>query len=377
MSAPACATRRASLPEARMRPTRSQLVKAAVTAAALTLFGGVLLAPSSALAAPSPGAAGSAGLATGERNAIAALTDRLGGRTAGSYLDQASGKVVVNVTDQATAQAVQAAGAVARFVARGGAALNAATTTLSASAGVAGTAWAVDPVTDQVLVSVDSTVTGAKLAQVKAAVAKLGDAARLETVPGVFSTRIAGGDAIYGGQYRCSLGFNVVSGSTYYFLTAGHCGNVASTWYSNSSHSTTLGTRVGSTFPGHDYSLFRYTNSSVSHAGSVDTYGGSQDIASAANAFVGESVTRSGSTSHVHGGTVTALNATVNYAEGTVTGMIRTNVCAEPGDSGGPLYSGSTALGLTSGGSGNCSSGGTTFFQPVTAALSAYGVSVF
>src|SRR5690242_10214088 len=128
MSAPACATRRASLPEARMRPTRSQLVKAAVTAAALTLFGGVLLAPSSALAAPSPGAAGSAGsagsagLATGERNAIAALTDRLGGRTAGSYLDQASGKVVVNVTDQTTAQAVQAAGAVARFVARGGAA---------------------------------------------------------------------------------------------------------------------------------------------------------------------------------------------------------------------------------------------------------------
>ncbi|MFI8404604.1 serine protease, partial [Streptomyces sp. NPDC085463] len=30
-----------------------------------------------------------------------------------------------------------------------------------------------------------------------------------------------------------------------------------------------------------------------------------------------------------------------------------------------------------SGGSGNCSSGGTTFFQPVTEALSAYGVSVF
>ena len=57
--------------------------------------------------------------------------------------------------------------------------------------------------------------------------------------------------------------------------------------------------------------------------------------------------------------------------------MIRTNVCAEPGDSGGPLFSGSTAIGLTSGGSGDCTSGGTTFFQPVTAALSAYGVSVY
>jgi streptogrisin B len=57
--------------------------------------------------------------------------------------------------------------------------------------------------------------------------------------------------------------------------------------------------------------------------------------------------------------------------------MIQTTVCAEPGDSGGPLYGGTVAYGLTSGGSGNCSSGGTTFFQPVTEALSAYGVHVY
>jgi len=40
------------------------------------------------------------------------------------------------------------------------------------------------------------------------------------------------------------------------------------------------------------------------------------------------------------------------------------------------MYDGSVALGLTSGGSGDCKSGGTTFFQPVTAALSAYGVTI-
>jgi len=57
--------------------------------------------------------------------------------------------------------------------------------------------------------------------------------------------------------------------------------------------------------------------------------------------------------------------------------MIQTTVCAEPGDSGGPLYAGTVALGLTSGGSGNCQTGGTTFFQPVTEALSKYKVSVF
>lgn len=87
---------------------------------------------------------------------------------------------------------------------------------------------------------------------------------------------------------------------------------------------------------------------------------------------------RSGSTTGVHSGTVTGLNATVNYGGGdVVSGLIQTNVCAEPGDSGGSLFAGTKALGLTSGGSGNCSSGGTTFFQPVTEALSAYGVSVF
>ena len=67
----------------------------------------------------------------------------------------------------------------------------------------------------------------------------------------------------------------------------------------------------------------------------------------------------------------------MNYAEGTVTGLIKTNVCAEGGDSGGSLFPGTRALGLTSGGSGNCTFGGTTFFQPVTEVLSRYGVSVY
>jgi hypothetical protein len=41
------------------------------------------------------------------------------------------------------------------------------------------------------------------------------------------------------------------------------------------------------------------------------------------------------------------------------------------------LFDGSTALGLTSGGSGNCSSSGIIFFQPVTEALNVYGVRVY
>ncbi|MFI0927509.1 S1 family peptidase [Streptomyces sp. NPDC021012] len=243
------------------------------------------------------------------------------------------------------------------------------------AADVAGTAWRVDTATGQVVVTADSTVSPAEIAKIKHKAGANAGALRIERTPGTFNKLISGGDAIYASSWRCSLGFNVKdSAGNYYFLTAGHCTDGAGTWWSNSTHTTVLGSTAGSSFPGNDYGIVRYTNTTVTKSGAV----GSVDITSAANATVGMSVTRRGSTTGIHGGTVTGLNATVNYGGGDiVSGLIQTNVCAEPGDSGGPLYSGSKAIGLTSGGSGNCSSGGTTFFQPVTEALSAYGVSVY
>jgi streptogrisin D len=336
--------------------------RAGLIAAAATLLGGSLLAASAQAAASQADVSHIAGK----------MAQQLGSRSAGSYLDRSTKKLVVTVTSKSDASAVRKAGAVPRIVPFSGARLQQAVDTLSRTAKVPGTAWAVDPATDQVVLSVDSSVTGSRLVQVTSAARELGNTVRMEYVPGEFHTDISGGDAIYGGQYRCSLGFNVVSGSTYYFLTAGHCGNIASAWYSNSSHTTRIGTTRSSSFPGNDYAIVTYA-SGVSHPGTV----GGQEITSAGNAYVGQSVTRRGSTTGVHSGTVTALNQTVNYAEGSVSGMIRTTVCAEGGDSGGPLYSGGTALGLTSGGSGNCSSGGTTFFQPVGEALQAYGVSIY
>jgi len=230
------------------------------------------------------------------------------------------------------------------------------------------------------VVSADSTVTGAKLTRLTAVMAGLGNAVRLERMHGTLSKLIRGGDAIYGGQYRCSLGFNVTNGlGNYYFLTAGHCGKVANNWYTDINHTKLIGPTRGFTFPGSDYALVQYTNTSIKRPGTVDLYNGtSQNITTAGNAVVGQSVKRSGSTTQVHSGTVQALNATVNYQEGTVRGLIKTNVCAEGGDSGGPLFAGSTALGLTSGGSGSCGIlGGTTYFQPVTEALNVYGVDVY
>ncbi|QES50845.1 serine protease [Streptomyces venezuelae] len=241
-------------------------------------------------------------------------------------------------------------------------------------ADVAGTAWHTDAATGTVVVTADSTVSAADIAKIKREAGRDAGALRIERTPGKLTKLLSGGDAIYASSWRCSAGFNVRSGSTYYVLTAGHCTDGAGTWYTNSSRTTAIGPTVGSSFPNNDYGLVRYDNASLAHPGTV----GSQDITTAIDATVGLSVTRRGSTTGIHSGQVTGLNATVNYGGGDIVyGMIRTNVCAEPGDSGGPLYSGTRAVGLTSGGSGNCSSGGTTFFQPVREALSAYGVSVY
>ncbi|WNE95723.1 S1 family peptidase [Streptomyces luomodiensis] len=241
-------------------------------------------------------------------------------------------------------------------------------------ADVAGTAWYVDKATNKLVVTADSTVSQSEIAKIKNTAGASADAIEVQRTPGKIQKLISGGDAIYASSWRCSLGFNVRNSSgTNYFVTAGHCTDGAGTWWSNSSHTTTIGPTAGSSFPTNDYGLVRYSGS-VSPSGTV----GSQDITSAANPTVGQTVTRRGSTTGIHSGRVTALNATVNYGGGDIVyGMIQTTVCAEPGDSGGPLYAGTTALGLTSGGSGDCTSGGTTFFQPVVEALNAYGVSVY
>ncbi|GHF40964.1 serine protease [Streptomyces mashuensis] len=262
--------------------------------------------------------------------------------------------------------------------AAGSAAALAAASSAVEAADVAGTAWVVDEKTRTVVVTADSTVSEAALARIREQAGDNADAIRVERTPGALRQLISGGDAIYAPTWRCSLGFNVRKGNTAYFLTAGHCTQGKPAYYANSGKTVPIGPTTGSSFPGNDYGIVQYTNGSLPHPSEVDLYNGrTQRITAAADPTVGQSVQRSGSTTKVHGGKVTGLNATVNYGNGQVVrGLIKTNVCAEPGDSGGALFSGSTAIGLTSGGSGNCTSGGTTFFQPVVAAMRAYGVTL-
>ncbi|WP_434443753.1 S1 family peptidase [Lentzea sp. E54] len=254
-----------------------------------------------------------------------------------------------------------------------------ATETLRQKASVPGTAWAVDPATNEVLVTADSTVTGTRWDTLKSTVDAMGAGVTLRRTPGTFRLFAEGGDAIFAGGNRCSLGFNVVTGDGRPgFLTAGHCTG-AGRQFSLSPNGRAAATVVESTFPGNgDFALLTYNNRNTDAPSEVDTGNGrTVRIRGAAEARVGTQVQRMGSTTGLRSGRVTGLNATVNYPEGRVTGLIQTTVCAEGGDSGGPLFSrNGDAIGLTSGGSGDCRGGGVTFFQPVTRALAEVGARI-
>jgi streptogrisin D len=206
-----------------------------------------------------------------------------------------------------------------------------------------------------------------------------GKPVRVERTPGVLTLFAGGGDAIFTGRARCSLGFNVTTGNGDPGIhTAGHCAAAGRRW-ALTQGGRPVATVRQATFPGTgDFSLLTYDDTATGAPSVVDTGGGrTVTITRAAAAKVNQQVLRMGSTTGLHQGRVTALNATVNYPEGRVTGLIRTTVCAEGGDSGGPLFTrDGSAIGLTSGGSGDCRAGGVTFFQPVTAALAAAGARI-
>ncbi|WP_129838799.1 S1 family peptidase [Streptomyces sp. RFCAC02] len=349
---------------------------AAATAAAALLAGPLAVQEATADPVTAPAAAPRVMSSTEAGTLAASLSTRLGpDTTGGTYYDADSGTLVVTVVDEAALTTVREAGADARLVQHSLTELGEVRAAVDALA-VPGTAWAVDPVANAVRVTTDATVRGAALTDLRTAVAELGDAATLDSVEGEFRPYLAGGDAIHSSGSRCSLGFNVSVGDTPAFLTAGHCGSVGSTW-SDTAGGEGVGTMTRGEFPESDYALVEYADASAEHPSEVNLYDGTaQEITGAAEAVVGQSVRRSGSTTGVHGGEVTAVDVSVSYPQGTVYGVIETTVCAEPGDSGGALFADGDAVGLTSGGSGDCTSGGTTFFYPVTDALEATGATI-
>ncbi|MGW2781440.1 S1 family peptidase [Streptomyces populi] len=291
----------------------------------------------------------------------------------GSWFDAGSGRLVVAVTEAAARDAVEATGARVTLVEHSLRQLDAAMArldALDAPAGVGG--WHVDPMANSVVVDVVSPHRGDN--DVRAFVTRARAAGPVavrgtDEAPRTFAAGTVGGDPYYTGNVRCSIGFSVYGG----FVTAGHCaqpGAGVRGW-----DGSYIGTFQGSSFPDNDYAWVNvgsgwWTVPVVLGWGTVSD----QLVRGSAEAPVGASICRSGSTSHWHCGTVLAKNETVNYSQGAVHQMTKTSVCAEPGDSGGSFISGDQAQGVTSGGWGNCSSGGQTWYQPVNEILNRYGL---
>ncbi|KAI3393280.1 hypothetical protein diail_4490 [Diaporthe ilicicola] len=315
---------------------------------------------------------------------IEQLRTTAGDSFAGAWIAEDGATINVGVTDQALAAAVTEAGATPVIMANSASKLEEAKVALdnldinqvkrdapSADSGIA--SYYVDVAANKLVIEAlaDSTAHAESLAQQVGLTAAEFEVRIVEQMPTTTAT-VIGGDAYYIEQtYRCSVGFSVTTG----FVSAGHCGGAGDSVTTTSGAS--LGTFSGSVFPGSADMSYVRTVSGTTLRGQVDGYGsGNIAVSGSTASATGASICRSGSTTGVHCGTVRALGATVNYQEGRVTGLTQTNVCAEPGDSGGSFYSGSQAQGVTSGGSGDCSSGGTTYFQPVNEILSTYGLTL-
>ncbi|MEU7991165.1 S1 family peptidase [Streptosporangium canum] len=186
---------------------------------------------------------------------------------------------------------------------------------------------------------------------------------------------LVGGTPYYVGvTSRCSVGFSVTRGTQNGFVSAGHCGKVGSA--TTGFNRVAQGVFQASNFPDSDFGWVA-VNADWTPKPLVDNgTGGAVTVAGSKEAIEGASVCRSGSTTDWHCGTIQQRNASITYPQGTVSELVRTNVCAEPGDSGGSFISIDQAQGVTSGGSGDCTAGGVTYFQPIGEILTTYGLTL-
>ena len=302
------------------------------------------------------------------------LRGQLGGAFAGAWIPSGASRLTVAVTDASAAAEVRAEGADAKVVKRSESDLARARKALDAHAAKAKggpvRGWYVDVATNSVVVMAKpGAEAAAKAFATDSGAGTVSVVTTAEAPKPMYDIR--GGDQyVINGNTLCSIGFAVSGG----FVSAGHCGGTGSPTlgYNNVSQ----GTFAGSSFPGNDYSWIR-TNGNWTSQPWVNNYAGGNVIVSGSqDAAIGSSVCRSGRTTGWRCGTILGRNETIVYAQGAVSGLSRSNACAEPGDSGGSWISGNQAQGVTSGGSGNCSSGGTMWFQPVNEILGTYGLTL-
>ena len=179
---------------------------------------------------------------------------------------------------------------------------------------------------------------------------------------------VAGGDLL-AGSGRCTAAFNL-SGRN---ILTGYCGPVGSAVYLGG---VPVGT-VSWTTAQQTAGVVHITNPAVGQLAGVRTPGGVAPITGAVRATIGRAVRKSSPVTGLRSGTVTGINQTVNHAGGIVTGLDRTTLCPSAGEAGAPIFADRSAVAVTLGGSGNCSTGGSTYGLPVVPILQGLGLSIY
>ncbi|MEV6751110.1 carbohydrate-binding protein [Streptomyces sp. NPDC051214] len=310
------------------------------------------------------------------------LQTALGKDFAGAWVQGAtSARLVVATTDAADVAAIKAEGAQAKVVTHGLGELEALTKKLNAAA-VAGAGAGgletpvryVDVRANKAAVQATSTAAADKLIAAAGVDRRLLDVKVSADRPRALHD-VRGGDAYYiDEKARCSVGFSVTKGAQQGFASAGHCGKAGAK--TTGFNKVAQGAFEASVFPAKDMSWVAVNDQWTATPRVKGEKETDVQVAGSVQALVGAAVCRSGSTTGWHCGTIEQHGTSVSYSEGVIEGVTRTTVCAEPGDSGGSYLSGTQAQGVTSGGSGDCKSGGITFHQPVNPLLDEFGLTL-
>jgi len=146
----------------------------------------------------------------------------------------------------------------------------------------------------------------------------------------------------------CSVGFNArTSSGASIVITAGHCLQGSPAAYLGSY----LGSTYGGRYPGADIGAIRIDTRRWTPVAAVDMRNGrARAVLRTARPVVGSRVCLSSATVGWTCGVVQAADQTVNYGNGNIVyGLVRFDACVEPGDSGGAVMSGNSAVGIVSG----------------------------
>ncbi|WBQ06100.1 S1 family peptidase [Kribbella sp. CA-293567] len=319
------------------------------------------------------------------------LEGQLGSRAIGSYLD-ATGALVVSVSDAATADLVRQAGAIpqlVRYTARQLLAVQAELDALATGSSAGRVkSWYVDPISGTVVVTAPRGSHDVLTQRFLRKALANGGKVTLRRSAGTATTTDEQFGLLGGYQvdkntgFTCSLGFNAqTSDGGRIFLTAGHC-TAGKPSFSRNGY--IIGNTRSSSFPGNDFGTVSVIEG-WDQQGRVERWGADDvQIRGAADAMVGAELCKSGKSTGWSCGRIVARNVTVNYGSNKVVrGLFQHTACVESGDSGGANLTGDYAQGITSGAaliSGQCldKHGQTneSYSQPIGEALSASGASL-